>query len=169
MALQRASYLATSRPEHVARRSARWRMLTLRLRDATTRPQCSLFVLWPSKATLTRNTNWRYFMTTAWASRRTRSAHYVARLVGGAGQRRCGSFSRPVARRMSPAQREEAQKLAHEWKPNHFLVSLRRQNLKHHDALTTGRRDENGHYCVAWCFADPALADAFASEFRRNF
>jgi hypothetical protein len=54
---------------------ARWRMLTLRLRDATTRPQCSLFVLWPSKATLTRNTNWRYFMTTAWASRRTRSAH----------------------------------------------------------------------------------------------
>jgi hypothetical protein len=30
---------------------------------------------------------------------------------------------------------------------------------------STGRRGENGRYYVRWCFADPALAEAFASEF----
>jgi hypothetical protein len=32
--------------------------------------------------------------------------------------------------------------------------------------LGLGRRDENGRYYIRWCFADPALADEFASEFK---
>jgi len=28
-----------------------------------------------------------------------------------------------------------------------------------------GRRDENGRDIIRWCFADPKLAEAFASEF----
>ena len=30
---------------------------------------------------------------------------------------------------------------------------------------STGRRDENGSDHIRWCFADPAVAAAFASEF----
>ena len=30
---------------------------------------------------------------------------------------------------------------------------------------STGRRDENGRDIIRWCFADPKLAEAFASEF----
>jgi hypothetical protein len=30
---------------------------------------------------------------------------------------------------------------------------------------STGRRDENGRDYIRWCFADPALAAAFAKEF----
>ena len=32
---------------------------------------------------------------------------------------------------------------------------------------STGRRDENGRNYIRWCFADPKLAEAFASEFKR--
>jgi hypothetical protein len=30
----------------------------------------------------------------------------------------------------------------------------------------TGWRDENGRYWIQWCFADPKMAEAFASEFK---
>jgi hypothetical protein len=30
---------------------------------------------------------------------------------------------------------------------------------------STGRRDENGRDYIRWCFADPAVAEAFAKEF----
>jgi hypothetical protein len=30
---------------------------------------------------------------------------------------------------------------------------------------STGRRDENGRDYIRWCFADPKIAEAFASEF----
>ena len=50
-------------------------MLTLRLKDATMRPPCGLFALWPSKAMPTPSTILGSFTTTVWVSRRTRSAH----------------------------------------------------------------------------------------------
>jgi hypothetical protein len=28
-----------------------------------------------------------------------------------------------------------------------------------------GRRDENGRYCIRWCFADPTVASAFETQF----
>ena len=33
---------------------------------------------------------------------------------------------------------------------------------------STGRRDENNRDYIRWCFADPAIAEAFASEFASN-
>jgi hypothetical protein len=30
---------------------------------------------------------------------------------------------------------------------------------------STGRRDESGRDYIRWCFADPKIAEAFASEF----
>ena len=32
--------------------------------------------------------------------------------------------------------------------------------------LGLGRRNENGHDIIRWCFADPTIAEAFAAKFR---
>jgi hypothetical protein len=36
-----------------------------------------------------------------------------------------------------------------------------------HALHLTGRRDENNHNCIRWCFGDAETAAAFASQFKQ--
>jgi TPR repeat protein len=102
---------ALQHPEAQARR----RMLTLRLRDATTRPQCSLFVLWQGDA----NAQYKlavFYDNSLGVPQDKVSAYMWLDLSAAQGREGTAAFRDLVARRMSPAQKEEAQKLAHEWK-----------------------------------------------------
>ena len=92
-------------------------MLLLRMAEATTRPPCGFGVRWPTKATPAQFNLGAMYANGQGVPQDYVRAHMWFNLSAAQGNQGAAKNRDIAARRMTPAQIAEAQKLAREWKP----------------------------------------------------